>query len=157
MSSSNFWSTWLELVVPRGRWKSSHRLCVKVKSSPPSSHLCWGDPRPWTLCARGIIPAIQTRGGSSQGHRVKCPRALCETELGGVLFIFDITTLMLIGDSRVLSIYRGLVSLGWKNSSKEKQPLWGRWWMCHSKKPAMLLYHMAISQLPIILSLVCCW
>lgn len=76
---------------------------------------------------------------------------LCGSESEWALSIFVINTLMLTGDSGVLSIHRGHICPGRENSSKEKQPLWGSWWWgCNSKKSTILLYPMITSQFPLI-------
>lgn len=80
--------------------------------------------------------------GASQGEF--CPSLLtplwCWQEMGGC------------------SLYdRWHICPGRENSSKEKQPLRGNWWICHFKKSNTWSHPMIISQLPIIPSLVWLW
>lgn len=54
-------------------------------------------------------------------------------------------------------VHRLHICPGGENSSKEKQPSWGSWRICHSKKSSVLSHPMIISQFPIIPSLLWLW
>lgn len=130
-----------ELVVLWDRRRGIHGPCEKVWSFPLSSHLAWGGPQAGLgLTHPALGPVCWGRVTITQMRFVRT-RALCGSELEWVLSIFVINTLMLTGDSGVLSIHRGHICPGRENSSKEKQPSWGSWWwVCHSKKSTIYYY-----------------